>query len=134
MKPAQPAWSDERIDQLLGNLLRTGVILASSVVLVAGIIYLWRHGGEPLHVEGIDYRKWQEAQPPFSNSLSEIWAALFVPRFAAYIQLGVLLLIATPVVRVVFSLVTFAIQRDRVYVSVTLFVLVVLLYSLFGYT
>ena len=47
-------------------------------------------------------------------------------------QLGLLLLIATPIARVMFSAVVFAIDRDRMYVGFTLLVLAVLLYSLFG--
>ena len=47
------------------------------------------------------------------------------------IQLGLLLLIATPVARVVFSVIGFVRQRDFVYVVLTLIVLAVLLYSLF---
>ena len=48
------------------------------------------------------------------------------------IQAGLLLLIATPVARVVFSVFAFALQRDRTYVFVTLIVLGILLYSLMG--
>jgi len=48
------------------------------------------------------------------------------------IQLGLLFLIATPVARVVFSVFAFAVQRDRLYVVVTLIVFAVLLFSLTG--
>jgi uncharacterized membrane protein len=48
------------------------------------------------------------------------------------IQLGLLLLIATPVARVAFSVAVFAMQRDRLYVVVALIVLAVLMYSLTG--
>ncbi|MGO9690281.1 MAG: DUF1634 domain-containing protein, partial [Syntrophobacteraceae bacterium] len=48
------------------------------------------------------------------------------------IQFGLLVLIATPVMRVFFTVVSFTIQRDRVYVGVTLIVLAVLLFSLSG--
>jgi uncharacterized membrane protein len=48
------------------------------------------------------------------------------------IQFGLLLLLATPIARVVFSVFAFAQQRDRAYVLITLFVLMVLLYSLIG--
>jgi uncharacterized membrane protein len=47
-------------------------------------------------------------------------------------QLGLLLLIATPIARVIFSVFAFAIEGDRMYVIFTLIVLTVLLYSLFG--
>jgi uncharacterized membrane protein len=53
-------------------------------------------------------------------------------RGRSLIQLGLLLLIATPIARVVFSIVGFAIERDRMYVAFTLIVLAVLLYSLLG--
>ena len=48
------------------------------------------------------------------------------------IQLGLLLLIATPIARVAFSAVAFALERDRLYVVITLIVLGVLLFSLAG--
>ncbi len=48
------------------------------------------------------------------------------------IQLGLLLLIATPIARVAFSVVAFAVQRDRVYVGLSAVVLAVLLWSLSG--
>jgi uncharacterized membrane protein len=51
---------------------------------------------------------------------------------AAVVQLGLLLLIATPVARVAFSLVAFILQRDRVYVVVTMIVLGLLVFSLVG--
>ena len=41
-------------------------------------------------------------------------------------------MIATPLVRVAFAVVAFALQRDRTYVTVTLIVLSLLLYSLLG--
>jgi uncharacterized membrane protein len=50
---------------------------------------------------------------------------------ATIIQLGVLLLIATPVARVGFALVAFAIERDKLYIAVSLTVLAVLLFSFF---
>jgi len=46
------------------------------------------------------------------------------------IQLGLLLLIATPVARVAFSVVAFAAERDWLYVAITLIVLAILIYSL----
>jgi uncharacterized membrane protein len=48
------------------------------------------------------------------------------------IQLGLLILIATPIARVAFSVVAFLYQRDWTYVVVTLIVLALLVYSLFG--
>jgi uncharacterized membrane protein len=119
------SWSDERIDQALGNLLRTGVLLAAAVVLVGGAYYLFRHGGEVA-----DYGVFQ-GEPPELRHPSGILESALAWRGRGLIQLGLLLLIATPVARVAFSVFAFAVQRDRLYVVLTLIVLGVLVYSLF---
>ncbi len=50
----------------------------------------------------------------------------------AIIQLGLLLLILTPMARVAFSLAGFALEHDRTYVVLTSIVLAILIYSLAG--
>ena len=50
MTESKPAWTDQRIEQIVGNLLRAGVILAAAVVLGGGILYLIHHGKEPIDV------------------------------------------------------------------------------------
>jgi uncharacterized membrane protein len=50
------------------------------------------------------------------------------------IQLGILVLIATPVARVLFSMLGFGLEKDWMYVGVTAIVLVLLLYSLFNHS
>ena len=126
MDQPKRSWTDEQMDLVISTLLRSGVIVAALVVLVGGIFYLIRYGailpdygifhGEPVHlrtVSGIG-----------QDALS------FHP--SGIIQLGLLLLMATPVARVAFSVLAFALQRDRTYVIVTLIVLTILLYSLTG--
>ncbi len=66
------------------------------------------------------------------RSIAGIISDALAVRSGGIIQLGLLLLIATPIVRVAFAVVAFALQRDRVYVIVTLIVLGVLLFSLLG--
>jgi uncharacterized membrane protein len=119
-------WSDEAVDQVLGNLLRGGVLLAAAVVLAGGILYLVRHGSEPA---GYSVFK---GEPADLRSIGPIIRDALVPHGRGIIQFGVLLLIATPIARVIFSVIAFALQRDRTYVVVTLIVLAVLLYSLIG--
>jgi uncharacterized membrane protein len=48
----------------------------------------------------------------------------------AIIQLGILLLIATPIARVAFALLAFAIERDRLYICISLTVLAVLAWGM----
>jgi uncharacterized membrane protein len=71
-------------------------------------------------------------EPVDLRSVSGIVRDALALRERGLIQLGLLLLIATPVARVAFSVAAFAMQRDRLYVVVALIVLAVLMYSLMG--
>jgi uncharacterized membrane protein len=119
-------WNDQRIEIIIGTLLRTGVILAAAVVLFGGVVYLLRHGREAPHYVTFS------GEPQSLKSPSDIMHGVLQFRAQAIIQLGLLLLIATPVARVAFSAVAFAIEHDHMYVVITLIVLVVLSYSLFA--
>jgi len=119
-------WSDERIEQVVGNLLRVGVILAAAVVAAGGALYLVRHGGEPPH-----YRIFR-GEPSDLCHIRGILGETLAGKARALIQLGLLLLVATPVARVVFSVMGFALERDRAYVAITALVLAILLFSIAG--
>ena len=110
----------------MGRLLQVGVILAAVVVLAGGILYLVRHGEETVELHEF------HGEPPKLCSPQGAVALAFEGHARGIIQVGLLLLIATPVARVVFSAFAFLRQRDHVYVAVTLLVLAVLLYSLFS--
>ena len=120
------AWNDERLERIISILLRTGVMLSAVVVLLGGAGYLVRHGSEIA-----DYHVFHGA-PEEYRSVGAIIHAMGPPSFRAIIQFGLLLLIATPVARVAFSLVGFALERDRTYVVITSIVLAVLIYSVAG--
>ena len=117
--------SEETMEQFLGNLLRAGVVLAATVVLAGGILYLVRHGGEKP-----DYRVFR-GEPADLRSPVGIVRDAWELQGRGIIQLGLLLLIATPVARVFFSAIGFARQRDWVYVGLTLVVLAGLVLSPF---
>ena len=128
-QPIKPQpWRDRRIEVILGNLLRTGVLLSAAVVLLGASIYLSRHAHDPA-----DYRVFR-GEPSEYRTIRGVIQSLIVGRGRGQglIQLGLLLLIATPIARVAFSVVGFAIERDRMYVVFTLIVLAVLLYSFLG--
>ncbi|MGO9017621.1 MAG: DUF1634 domain-containing protein [Syntrophobacteraceae bacterium] len=117
---------DAWIDELIGNLLRVGVVLSSLIVLIGGGLYLTRHGTQLPNYQ------------LFWGEPSDLRSVLGIVRDAwsfsgrGIIQFGLLLLVATPVMRVAFTVVFFMIRRDRIYVGVTLIVLSVLLFSLAG--
>ncbi|MGB8580755.1 MAG: DUF1634 domain-containing protein [Candidatus Sulfotelmatobacter sp.] len=111
---------------LIGQLLRAGVMLAAAVVLLGGAVYLVRHG----HTR-VDYRVFR-GEPADFRGVRGIVREAFSLRSQGIIQLGLLLLIATPVARVAFSIFGFAEEHDRMYVVITVIVLLVLIYSLMG--
>ena len=111
---------------MIGALLRAGLIAAAAVVLLGAVVYVARHGGERP-----DYRVFR-GEPADLRSIAGIAHRALEWRSTGLIQLGLLILLATPVARVVLSLVVFALRRDQLYVAVTLVVLGVLLYSVIG--
>ena len=119
-------WTDQNVEGWIGNLLRVGVTLAAAVVLLGGGIYLARHGRE-----SPQYHVFR-GEPTDLRTISGIVKEALAFQGRGLIQLGLLLLIATPVARVAFSVAAFAIERDWLYVVVTLIVLAVLVYSLTG--
>ena len=119
-------WSDQSIEYMIGNLLRAGVLAAGTVVLAGGCVYLLRHG-----LELPNYRVFH-GEPSDLTSIPAILRYALSGRGRGIIQTGLLLLIATPIVRVALSVVGFAKERDWMYVVFTLVVFTVLCYSLFG--
>lgn len=116
--------TDDNLEIAIGRMLQTGVLLAAAVVLVGGVLYL-------LHASG--------PRPNYSHfhgvaevlrTPSGIWRGLLHGDAESVIQFGLLLLIATPVVRVILAGVGFLMERDRLYFWVSATVLAVLLYSL----
>lgn len=112
--------------QLVSNLLRYGVVLASLIVFVGGVRYFISHGAETANYQF------------FRGEPSELCSPVGVIRAVqsdnplGLIQFGLLLLIATPVTRVAFSVLTFILQRDIIYALLTLFVLIGLIYGFIG--
>jgi uncharacterized membrane protein len=125
--------SEQQLEYLLSNLLKYGVLLASAVVLLGGVLYLVHHGAEPA-----EYHFFRGEPSELRSPAGVVTAVLSGSdaygglRLRGIIQLGLLLLIATPILRVIVSLLVFLIQREFIYVIVTLLVLASLTYSLIG--
>ena len=126
MVRANSGLTDEQFEKIVGRILQIGVVMAASIVLLGGILYLSRYGFvspryDVFHGEPADLR-----------SVSGILKSACLFHTRGLIQLGILLLIATPIARVTFSIIAFGLQRDRIYIIVTALVLGVLFYSLVG--
>jgi uncharacterized membrane protein len=122
---AQTQTSDPRqFENQLATLLRAGVILAAIVVLLGGAIYLAKYGATRP-----DYKTFY-GEPAEYRQVGRILREAIGLRGRGLIQLGLLLLIATPIARVALSVFDFLRERDWLYVTVTLIVLAVLVYGL----
>lgn len=119
-------WLDQRIEIVLAQLLRAGVLASALVVIVGAVPYLASHARSR-----VDYHAFH-AQPEHMRSVHGVFDTALQGQPTGILQLGLLLLIATPIVRVIFSVFAFALEGDHMYVAFTLIVLAVLLYSLFG--
>ncbi len=105
---------------IIGWVLQGGVLLSAAVILFG------------LVLKAFQPNKFAPQQlQNFPQTFGEVWAGLLVLRPQAVIALGLLLLIATPVVRVAISILAFAVERDRRFVLITTVVLLILLFSIF---
>ena len=112
---------DRRLAGRIGVLLRVGVLLSAAVTLAGGVLLLLAHGGAPA-----DLASYPRPTPPPSDLRAIVRGALALePR--ALTQLGIVLLVATPVARVALTLVDFVRRRDRAYAALSALVLVLLL-------
>lgn len=123
-QPMAHGFDDAQMEIIMGRLLQVGVLLAASVVLVGGAMYLYAHANEQSN-----YRVFL-AQPVELRHPAGLLRGVVGGNASAVIQLGILLLVATPIFRVIFAVVGFAIERDRLYVGISLTVLAVLLYGM----
>lgn len=117
-------WSERAVEQLIGRLLRLGVLLAAAVVVAGGSLLLVQHGSAIA-----DFRIFRGASEPLRD-IGAIARGVRHLDSRAIVQLGLVLLIATPVARVALTLVAFLIRRDRLYTVMTLVVLALLVFGL----
>ena len=115
---------DTIIDERISILLRVGTYLSATVIVVGGALLL-------LHdpYSKTDFHRFN-GEPSYLTSLQKIVSSAIHGNSRAIIQSGLLLLIATPIARVVFAVIAFALQRDKLYVGISIIVLLTLLYGL----
>jgi uncharacterized membrane protein len=125
-RTANRGGGEARIDALVGHVLLGGVV-ASVTLIVAGVAWRWLNTG---HL-GIDYTLPKLNLFGFVTAeIREVSAGRFRPRLL--VSLGIVALVLTPYVRVLASLIFFAlVERNWKYSVFTGFVLAVLTYSLF---
>lgn len=119
------------IQQLIGNTLRWGVILACLLATIGGVYYLMEHGLDSVP----DYQHFDVASAAAQTNyttLGGLWQGILHGDAASCVQVGVIVLILTPIARVVLSLFDFIVEQDWLYVSITAIVLAVIISNSLG--
>jgi uncharacterized membrane protein len=120
-------WADSDVEKLVGLQLRYGVIISSLMVLIGGALYLFGYGRMNIP----DYTQFIGEGPGYT-SIKGIFAGVANLQIKEFIQFGVLFLIATPIFRIAFSLFAFVLEKDKLYIAITMLVLCVIFFSMFG--
>jgi uncharacterized membrane protein len=117
-------FKEKDMQSIIGWILRAGVFISMAVVFLGGIVFIYRHGHETANYHTF------KGVPDFVHNASGIINGIFTLRGRAIIQAGIVLLIATPVVRVIFSAIGFVLEKDYLYVGITLIVLLIIFSSM----
>lgn len=117
-------WDGRDMEMFIGHMLRTGVVTASLICIAGGLMYIFRDGGATA-----DYSHFTGA-PENLRGFTGIFQGLARLEPLAVIQLGVVVLLATPILRVAFSIIAFLIEKDYLYVVITCIVLAIILINM----
>lgn len=115
-------------EKLISNLLRTGVFSSAALVVLGTIVTFLRH---PSYLSSVEQgRQLRDGLTSFPTTLPAVVQGLTRSEGNAIVMAGLMVLIATPILRVVVSIVAFLQMRDRVFAGITTLVLLLLLTSL----
>ena len=123
MEQKRKRMQDTDMESVIGYLLRYGVLSASLVVLAGGIVYLIRHGHQIP-----EYRQFK-GEPDKMREPRLMLQAVMRGEGRPLIQLGLLILIATPIARIAFSILGYLLEKDYLYAVLTVIVLLVILWN-----
>ena len=126
MRESIQARREGRVERIMGLLLRVGVLLAAAVALAGAVLFLYRHGSEAPHYH------YFHGEPKDLTTPGGIFREAWHEHSKGMVLTGMLLLIATPIARVVFAVFSFVWLKDWLYTVISLIVLAVLIYSLLG--
>src|SRR5665647_1632830 len=124
MKIKKLTFGDKNLEILMGNMLRYGVLISGLFVFSGAVLYLVQHGSE------VPQYHLFSGEPYRLIHLRQIFKNAVEGHAKSIIQFGLLFLIATPIARIIFSIIGFIIEKDYLYVAITTIVLLVIISSL----
>jgi uncharacterized membrane protein len=119
----------ERVELVISVLLRVGVVVSLLVVVVGTVVSFVHHPAYLYSATDLGYLTKPGGAVP--HTIGEVLAGVRAGRGQAIVVAGLLLLVATPVLRVAVAIGAFVVQRDRVFALITAAVLALLLLSFF---
>lgn len=122
--PDKAPMTDRDMETIMGNLLRYGVLLSALIVIIGGTLYLIQHGHQSPQYKAF------HGEPRRLREIKGIWETMMQGKGRSVIQLGLLVLIATPVARIIFSVLGYLREKDYLYVLITCIVLAIILSGL----
>lgn len=114
-------FGERDFQHLIGNLLRYGVWISLAVAFFGGIVYLSNHG-----TETVNYSKFIENDRSIFQVVVQVFEGIATFQGESLIFLGIILLFLTPVLRVILSLFSFLLEKDYLYVGITLVVILII--------
>ncbi|HEX7692643.1 MAG TPA: DUF1634 domain-containing protein [Sediminibacterium sp.] len=124
MKTAKQPLRDRDVERIMGNLLRYGVLASSMIVFTGAVVYLAQHAQDAPHYTHF------EGEPSGLKTLGDTWRSAWQGNGLAIIQAGLFVLIATPVARIIFSIISYLLEKDYLYLLITGTVLAIILCNL----
>ena len=118
-----------KVERVISDILRGGVIL-SLFLIVCGTALTLKHHPDYFHSRQ-DTAQLTGSKQMFPHTLKETLAGVRAESGQAVIVVGLLVLIATPVIRVGVSIIAFVVEKDVTFVVLTALVFALLLLSFF---
>lgn len=116
-------FKEKDLQLLIGNLLRGGVIVSMTIVILGLILYFIQNGNQMVQFDAF--------QEDHAFQFTRFFQELKSFRGQAFITLGVICLILTPVLRIIFAIIGFKLENDLFYVLISSIVLLIILSSIF---
>src|SRR5690606_38080032 len=119
--------TDRMMQKIVGNVLRYGVRTVLSVGILGGVIFLIEHANET-----VDYSNFVEKDQHIFTVVDQIFIGVGDLDGRSIIYLAILILFFTPLLRLLLSLISFILEKDSLYIAITILVLLIICLSVFS--
>ncbi|TYP98388.1 putative membrane protein [Sphingobacterium allocomposti] len=119
--------TDRMMQKIVGNVLRYGVRTVLSVGILGGVIFLIEHANET-----VDYSNFVEKDQHIFTVVDQIFIGVGDLDGRSIIYLAILILFFTPLLRLLLSLISFILEKDSLYIAITILVLLIICLSVYS--